>query len=63
MENLREVSAQLAAVVEQVGGAAVSVPARRSPASGVVWRDRVVVTNDHALPNVESAQVVLAGGG
>jgi S1-C subfamily serine protease len=61
--NLTELSAELEAAVEQSAPVVVAVQGRgRTPASGVVWRDGVIVTSEHALRQDEEVAVTLPDG-
>ena len=59
-----DLSNELAAVVEAVGGSVVRVRGRsRAPSSGVVWSaDGVIVTAHHALERDEEIEVLLPDG-
>jgi len=64
MSNLIDLSAALAATVEQAGSGVVRVEARRRlPASGIVWSgDGLIVTAQHVVQRDENIQVGLADG-
>src|SRR5678815_1977226 len=48
--TLTELSSQLSAAVEQIGGHVVAIHARRRiPSSGVIWRDGVIVSASHTV--------------
>src|SRR4051794_30141227 len=48
--TLTQLSSQLSAAVEQVGGHVVAVHARRRiPSSGVIWRDGVIASASHTV--------------
>jgi serine protease DegQ len=56
-------SNELAAAVERVAGAIVSIDARRrTNSSGIVWRDGVIVTADHTLERDDEIELLLADG-
>lgn len=56
-------SDDLAGAVERAAGAIVAVHAAyRSPSSGVIWRDQVVVTAAHTVRREEDIEVTLADG-
>jgi len=58
-----DLSRELAAAVEKVGGAVVAVHGRRRiPSSGVHWRAGVVVTSNQALQRDEDITVILPDG-
>jgi S1-C subfamily serine protease len=55
---LAAVSDELAAAVESASGSVVAVHGRRRiPATGIVWRDGIVVTADHVLERDEDITV------
>ena len=59
---LASVSDELAAAVERASRSIVAVHGRRRiPATGVVWRDGVVVTADHVLEREEDVTVSASG--
>jgi S1-C subfamily serine protease len=61
--NLLAVSDELAGVVERAASAIVSVHAdQRSPSSGVVWRDGVVVTAAHTIKREEDIAITFPDG-
>jgi S1-C subfamily serine protease len=61
--NLSALSAELVAAVEQSSPMVVAVQGRgRTPASGVVWREGVIVTSEHALRQDEEVAVTLPDG-
>lgn len=64
MSYLIDLSAALAATVEQAGSGVVRVEARRRlPASGIVWSgDGLIVTAQHIVQRDENIQVGLADG-
>ena len=58
-----QLSDRLASIVETQGRGVVRVDAgRRSPSSGIVWSDGVVVTAHHTIEREESIEVVLPDG-
>lgn len=60
---LIEVSEQLASAVEAASGFVASVVAHpRMPASGVHWRQGLIVTTSHTLKHQTSAEVAFADG-
>ncbi|MBI4910798.1 MAG: trypsin-like peptidase domain-containing protein [Acidobacteria bacterium] len=60
---LLEVSDQLAAAVEAAGRYVVSVIAHpRLPASGVQWREGIIVTTSHTLKHQTSAEIAFPDG-
>ena len=62
-KSLRTFSEGLAAAVARVSPAIVAVDARpRVPTSGVVWRDRVIVSTNHTVQRDEEITVTLADG-
>jgi S1-C subfamily serine protease len=64
VDVVKELSAQLAGVVERAGASVVRVEGRRrGPASGVVWSaDGLIVTTSHVIEWDEGIEVGLAGG-
>lgn len=59
MQKLLELSDALAGIVETAGPAVVRVEARRSPASGVIWADGLIVTADHVVERDDEIQIGL----
>ena len=58
MSNLSDFSRDLAGVVENHGPSLVRVEARRrTPSTGVVWADGVVVTTSHAVEREEGIEI------
>lgn len=63
MTALQHLSDDLAAVVATAGPSVVAIHARRRiPASGLLWRPDVVVTNHHVLQREQGITVTLADG-
>lgn len=63
MSALTSLSDELSAAVDAASAHVVAVHARRGrPASGVVWRDGVIVTADHVVDRDDDLTVVLPGG-
>jgi S1-C subfamily serine protease len=61
--TLVELSAQLSAAVEQIGGHVVAIHARRRiPSSGVIWRDGVIVSASHTVRRDGEVRVTLPNG-
>jgi S1-C subfamily serine protease len=61
--TLEQLSAQLAALIEQHRPSVVRVVgARRRPASGTVWGPQLVITADHALRREAGLQVITDDG-
>ena len=61
--NLRALSDDLAGAVERAGRSVVAIHARpRIPASGIYWRDRVVVAASHTIRKEQDIAVTLADG-
>src|SRR4051812_15716327 len=61
--NLSALSEELESAVEQSSSVVVAVQGRgRTPASGVIWREGVIVTSEHPLKQEEDVVVVLPGG-
>jgi serine protease Do len=61
--TLAELSAQLSAAVEQIGGHVVAIHARRRiPSSGVIWRDGVIVSASHTVRRDGDVRVKLPSG-
>lgn len=61
--SLQTFSQQLARAVEATGSSVLGVQGRqRHPASGVVWRDQVVVTADHTIEREEGITVISPQG-
>jgi len=64
MASLRDLSNELAGVVERTGKSVVRVEARRGRAgTGIVWDTNLIVTADHVLESDENIEVVAAAGG
>jgi S1-C subfamily serine protease len=60
---LAAISDELASAVERAGKSVVTVNARRRlPATGIVWKDGVIVTADHVVERDEDITVILPGG-
>lgn len=60
---LAELSSQLAAAVEQIGGHTVAIHARRRiPSSGVIWREGVIVSASHTVRRDGDVRVKLPSG-
>lgn len=60
---LGTLSAELAGAVELAGRSIVAIHARRRiPASGVVWRDGIIVAADHTIRRQEGITVTTASG-
>ncbi|MBC7894781.1 MAG: trypsin-like peptidase domain-containing protein [Cytophagaceae bacterium] len=63
MTALQNLSDDLAAVVASVGPSLVAIHARRRiPASGLLWRPDIVVTNHHVIQREDGITVTLADG-
>jgi len=63
MSGATQLSDRLASIVETQGRGVVRVDAgRRSPSSGIVWSDGVVVTAHHTIEREESIEVILPDG-
>ncbi len=63
MKSNWELSETLASAVQKCGGAVVRVQARRrTPSSGCVWSDGVIVTAHHAIERDEGIEVGLSDG-
>jgi S1-C subfamily serine protease len=63
MTALQNLSDDLAAVVATVGPSLVAIHARRRiPASGLLWRPDIVVTNHHVIQREDGITVTLADG-
>lgn len=63
MTALQSLSDDLAAAVDRASAALVSVHARRRiPASGILWKPDVVITNHHVIQREEGIKVTLADG-
>lgn len=64
MSSLREVSGEVAGIVEKIAPAVVRVEARRRvPGSGIVWAaDGTIVTADHIIEREEEIRVGLPDG-
>ncbi|MGQ0650387.1 MAG: S1C family serine protease [Gemmatimonadaceae bacterium] len=63
MTALQNLSDDLAAVVAKVSTSVVAIHARRRiPASGLLWRSDVVVTNHHVIQREEGITVTLSDG-
>jgi len=61
--NLRALSDDLAGAVERAGRSVVAIHARpRIPASGIYWRDGVVVAASHTIRKEQDMAVTLADG-
>ena len=61
--NLRALSDDLAGAVERAGRSVVAIHARpRIPASGIYWRDGVVVAASHTIRKEQDIAVALADG-
>ena len=61
--NLRALSDDLAGAVERAGRSVVAIHARpRIPASGIYWRDGVVVAASHTIRKEQDIAVTLADG-
>lgn len=61
--NLAALSAELESAVEQASPIVVASEGRaRTPASGVVWREGVIVTNEHSLRREDEVAVTLPDG-
>ncbi len=61
--TLVELSAQLSAAVERIGGHVVAIHARRRiPSSGVIWREGVIVSASHTVRRDGDVRVKLPGG-
>ena len=61
--TLAELSSQLSAAVEQIGGHIVAIHARRRiPSSGVIWREGVIVSASHTVRRDGDVRVKLPGG-
>ncbi len=64
MASLRDLSNELAGVVERTGKSVVRVEARRGRAgTGIVWDTNLIVTADHVLESDENIEVVADAGG
>ncbi len=64
MASLRDLSNELAGVVERTGKSVVRVEARRGRAgTGIVWDANLIVTADHVLESDENIEVVADAGG
>ena len=62
-KNLRALSDDLAGAVERAGRSVVAIHARpRIPASGIYWRDGVVVAASHTIRKEQDIAVTLADG-
>ena len=62
-KNLRALSDDLAGAVERAGRSVVAIHARpRIPASGIYWRDGVVVAASHTIRKEQDIAVALADG-
>jgi S1-C subfamily serine protease len=63
-DPLRAHSDRLAAIVDAIGTATVAVLGRRhAVASGIVWRDGLVVTSAHVFRRTPAAVTLVAAGG
>lgn len=63
MTALQNLSDDLAAVVATVGPSLVAIHARRRiPASGLLWRPDIVVTNHHVIQREDGITVTLSDG-
>jgi len=61
--TLAELSSQLSAAVEQIGGHIVAIHARRRiPSSGVIWREGVIVSASHTVRRDGDVRVKLPSG-
>ena len=61
--QLVELSNALAQTTERAAGSAVAVHSEiRGSSSGVIWRDGIIVTAEHALRRDEEIEVTLPGG-
>jgi serine protease DegQ len=61
--GLRALSDDLAAAVERAGRSIVAIHARpRIPASGIYWRDGIIVATSHTIRKEEDIAVTLANG-
>jgi S1-C subfamily serine protease len=61
--TLAQLSSQLSAAVEQIGGHVVAIHARRRiPSSGVIWRDGVIVSASHTVRRDGDVRVKLPSG-
>ena len=61
--NLRALSDDLAGAVERAGRSVVAIHARpRIPASGIYWRDGVVVAASHTIRKEQDIAITLADG-
>ena len=61
--TLAELSSQLSATVEQIGGHIVAIHARRRiPSSGVIWREGVIVSASHTVRRDGDVRVKLPSG-
>jgi S1-C subfamily serine protease len=61
--TLAELSSQLSAAVERIGGHVVAIHARRRiPSSGVIWRDGVIVSASHTVRRDGDVRVKLPSG-
>ncbi len=62
-DNLAVLSQELAAAVERAGPSVVGVHARpRFGSSGVVWREGIIVTTEHAIRRAEEIPITLPDG-
>jgi len=60
---LAQLSSQLSAAVEQIGGHVVAIHARRRiPSSGVIWREGVIVSASHTVRRDGDVRVKLPSG-
>jgi len=60
---LAQISSQLSAAVEEIGGHVVAIHARRRiPSSGVIWRDGVIVSASHTVRRDGDVRVKLPSG-
>jgi S1-C subfamily serine protease len=58
MSALSDLSNNIAAIVQAVGGSIVRVDARRGrPATGIVWESNLILTADHVLEQEEGIQI------
>ncbi|MFH7026435.1 MAG: S1C family serine protease [Heteroscytonema crispum UTEX LB 1556] len=63
MSSLLALSNDLANIVEQVGGAVVSIDPKTSmPTSGIHWRSGIIITSDENLGRSEDITVILSEG-
>ncbi len=60
--SIEKLSSEVTNIIETTSKFIVLVQGRRAPASGVVWRNNLIVTAAHSLPRADELQVQIPSG-